>query len=68
MNTAFDFFVKYELIFYMIRRSEETEKEELVKPEWMNKPKEEMNDEERKLLKEFEKKLAIFKVKDLSKW
>ncbi|KAJ3212328.1 Cilia- and flagella-associated protein 43 [Dinochytrium kinnereticum] len=41
--------------------SEETEKEELVRPEWMSKPKEEMNDEERKLLKEFEKKLAVLK-------
>ncbi|KAI8847634.1 hypothetical protein BC829DRAFT_395910 [Chytridium lagenaria] len=42
-------------------RSEETEKEELVRPDWMNKPKEEMSDEERKLLKEFEKKLAVLK-------
>ncbi|KAI9327817.1 hypothetical protein DFJ73DRAFT_800748 [Zopfochytrium polystomum] len=42
-------------------RTEENEKEELVRPEWMNKPKEEMSEEERKLLKEFEKKMATFK-------
>lgn len=42
-------------------RSEETEKEDLVRPEWMNKPRDEMNEEERKLVKEFEKKLATFK-------
>ncbi|KAJ3099331.1 Cilia- and flagella-associated protein 43 [Phlyctochytrium planicorne] len=42
-------------------RSEETEKEDLVRPDWMNKPKEEMSDDERKLLKEFEKKVAILK-------
>ncbi|KAI9330069.1 hypothetical protein BDR26DRAFT_825041 [Obelidium mucronatum] len=42
-------------------KSEETEKEELVKPDWMNKPREEMNEEERKLVKEFEKKLATMK-------
>ncbi|KAJ3135363.1 Cilia- and flagella-associated protein 43 [Physocladia obscura] len=42
-------------------KSEETEKEELVKPEWMNKSREEMNEEERKLVKEFEKKLATMK-------
>ncbi|KAJ3262629.1 Cilia- and flagella-associated protein 43 [Boothiomyces macroporosus] len=42
-------------------RKDQEEKEEVVKPEWMNKPKEEMSDEEKKLLKEFEKKMAIFK-------
>ncbi|KAJ3329183.1 Cilia- and flagella-associated protein 43 [Blyttiomyces sp. JEL0837] len=42
-------------------RSEETEKEELVRPEWMNKPKEDLTEEERKLIKEFEKKVATFK-------
>ncbi|KAJ3411976.1 Cilia- and flagella-associated protein 43 [Chytridiales sp. JEL 0842] len=42
-------------------RSEETEKEDLVRPEWMNKPREEMSEEERKLVKEFEKKVAVFK-------
>ncbi|KAI8612803.1 hypothetical protein BC830DRAFT_1230957 [Chytriomyces sp. MP71] len=42
-------------------KSEETEKEELVRPEWMNKPREEMNEEERKLVKEFEKKVATMK-------
>ncbi|KAI8899961.1 WD40-repeat-containing domain protein [Globomyces pollinis-pini] len=42
------------------RKSQE-EKEEVTKPEWMNKPKDEMSDEEKKLLKEFEKKMAIFK-------
>ncbi|KAJ3215758.1 Cilia- and flagella-associated protein 43 [Clydaea vesicula] len=42
-------------------RSDQEEKEELVRPEWMNKPKEEMSEEERKLVKEFEKKLATFK-------
>ncbi|ORY39430.1 WD40 repeat-like protein [Rhizoclosmatium globosum] len=42
-------------------KSEETEKEELVRPDWMNKPKEEMNEEEKKLVKEFEKKLATMK-------
>ena len=43
-------------------RVEAEEKEVLVKPEWMDKPKEEMTEEERKLVKEFEKKVAIFKV------
>jgi len=33
----------------------------LVRPEWMDKPKEEMTEEERKLVKEFDKKLAILK-------
>ncbi|KAJ3276471.1 Cilia- and flagella-associated protein 43 [Terramyces sp. JEL0728] len=42
-------------------RKDKEEKEEVVRPEWMNKPKEEMSDEEKKLLKEFEKKMAIFK-------
>ncbi|KAI8926587.1 WD40-repeat-containing domain protein [Entophlyctis helioformis] len=41
--------------------TEQDEKVELVRPEWMNKPKEEMSDDERKQLKEFEKKMAIFK-------
>ncbi|KAJ1563371.1 Cilia- and flagella-associated protein 43, partial [Nowakowskiella sp. JEL0078] len=39
-------------------RSEQEDKEELVKPDWMSKPKEELNEEERKQIKEFEKKLA----------
>lgn len=43
-------------------RSEQEDKVELVKPEWMNKPKEELSDEERKLVKEFEKKQAVLKV------
>ena len=38
------------------------DKEEIVRPEWMNKPREEMSEDEKKLLKEFEKKMAIFKV------
>ena len=42
-------------------KTESEEKEILVRPEWMDKPKEEMSDEEKKLLKEFEKKMAIFK-------
>ncbi|KAJ1549129.1 Cilia- and flagella-associated protein 43 [Cladochytrium tenue] len=42
-------------------RSEENEKVELVQPEWMKKPKEEMTEEEKMLVKEFEKKKAIFK-------
>lgn len=42
------------------RKSQE-EKEEIVRPEWMNKPKDEMNEDEKKLFKEFEKKMAIFK-------
>lgn len=42
-------------------RSDQEEKVELVRPDWMNKPKEEMNEEERKLVKEFEKKVATFK-------
>ncbi|KAJ3048620.1 Cilia- and flagella-associated protein 43, partial [Rhizophlyctis rosea] len=42
-------------------RSETEDKEELVKPEWMNKPKEDMSEEERKAVKEFEKKLAVQK-------
>nr|KAJ3422347.1 Cilia- and flagella-associated protein 43 [Polyrhizophydium stewartii] len=44
-------------------RTEQDNKVELVKPEWMNKPKADMTDEERKLLKEFEKKMAIFKAR-----
>ena len=43
-------------------RTEAEEKEVLVRPEWMDKPKEEMSEEERRLVKEFEKKVAIFKV------
>ncbi|KAJ3366938.1 Cilia- and flagella-associated protein 43 [Kappamyces sp. JEL0680] len=42
-------------------RKAQEEKEEIVKPEWMNKSKEDMTEEEKKLLKEFEKKMAIFK-------
>jgi WD40 repeat protein len=42
-------------------RKMQEEKEEIVRPEWMNKPKEELTDEEKKLMKEFEKKMAIFK-------
>ncbi len=43
-------------------RTESEEKEVLIRPEWMDKPKEEMSEEEKKLVKEFEKKMAIFKV------
>ncbi|KAJ3299843.1 Cilia- and flagella-associated protein 43 [Borealophlyctis nickersoniae] len=42
-------------------RSETEDKEELVRPDWMNKPKEEMSEEERKQVQEFEKKLAVQK-------
>ncbi|KAI8812738.1 hypothetical protein BJ742DRAFT_850017 [Cladochytrium replicatum] len=42
-------------------RAESEDKEELVRPDWMNKPKEELNDEEKRIIKEFEKKLAVFK-------
>ncbi|KAJ3194324.1 Cilia- and flagella-associated protein 43 [Irineochytrium annulatum] len=42
-------------------RSDETEKEELVRPDWMNKPKDDLSEEERKQIKEFEKKVAVFK-------
>jgi WD40 repeat protein len=42
-------------------RKMQEEKEEIVRPEWMNKPKEELTDEEKKLMKDFEKKMAIFK-------
>ncbi|KAJ3037135.1 Cilia- and flagella-associated protein 43 [Rhizophlyctis rosea] len=42
-------------------RSETEDKEELIRPDWMNKPKEDMSEEERKLVKEFEKKLAVQK-------
>ncbi|KAJ3210579.1 Cilia- and flagella-associated protein 43 [Entophlyctis luteolus] len=42
-------------------KSEEVEKEELVKPDCMSKPRDEMNEEERKLVKEYEKKLATLK-------
>lgn len=44
-------------------RSEQEDKIELVKPDWMTtKSNEEMNDDERKQVKEFEKKQAIMKV------
>ncbi|KAJ3087892.1 Cilia- and flagella-associated protein 43 [Quaeritorhiza haematococci] len=42
-------------------RADQEEKEDLTRPEWMNKPKEDMTDEERKLVKEFEKKVAQYK-------
>ncbi|RKO94661.1 hypothetical protein BDK51DRAFT_21951 [Blyttiomyces helicus] len=42
-------------------RTEQEDKEDLVRPDWMSKPKEELNDEERKLIKEFEKKVAVLK-------
>lgn len=42
-------------------KKEQNETIEIKRPDWMNKPKEEMNDEEKKAFKEFEKKLAIFK-------
>ncbi len=43
-------------------RSDQEEKEDLVRPDWMNKPKEEMSEEEKKLTKEFEKKVAVYRV------
>ncbi len=43
-------------------RTETEEKEVLVRPEWMDKPTEDMSEEERRLVKEFEKKMATFKV------
>lgn len=54
-----------DFIFFLSIRAEQDEKVELVKPEWMNKNKEDMSEEEKKLLKEFEKKMAIFKVRFL---
>lgn len=42
-------------------RKAQEDKEEIVKPEWMSKAKEEMSDAQKQLLKEFEKKMAIFK-------
>ena len=42
-------------------KKESEDKIDLVRPEWMNKPKDEMNDEEKRLVKEFEKKLAVYK-------
>jgi hypothetical protein len=42
-------------------RKETEEVVELTKPEWMLKPKEEMSDEEKKLVKEFDKKLTIYR-------
>ena len=43
-------------------KNEQDEKEDLVRPDWMNKPKEDLNEEERKLIKEFDKKQATLKV------
>ncbi len=38
----------------------EQEKEQIiVKPEWMNKPKADLTEEEKRLVKEYEKKVAI---------
>ncbi|KAH6573720.1 hypothetical protein BASA61_002819 [Batrachochytrium salamandrivorans] len=42
-------------------RAEQDEKIEIVKAEWMNKPTEEMSEEEQKNFKEMEKKMAILK-------
>ena len=42
-------------------KSEKAEKEEILKEEWMNKPKNEMSEEEKKLLKDYEKKLATMR-------
>jgi hypothetical protein len=43
-------------------RTDADEKVELVRPDWMNtKTKEEMNDEERKLCKDFDKRQAVIK-------
>ena len=43
-------------------KNEQDEKEDLVRPDWMNKPKEDLNEEERKLIKEFDKKQATLKL------
>jgi hypothetical protein len=43
-------------------KKEQVETVEIQRPEWMNKPKEEMTEDEKKAVKEFEKKLAIYKV------
>eukprot|EP00002_Diphylleia_rotans_P030276 TRINITY_DN620_c0_g1_i6.p1 TRINITY_DN620_c0_g1~~TRINITY_DN620_c0_g1_i6.p1 ORF type:complete len:1590 (-),score=396.80 TRINITY_DN620_c0_g1_i6:241-5010(-) len=43
------------------KRDEESLDEEIVRPEWMSKPAEEMTEEEVKELKEFEQKLATAK-------
>jgi hypothetical protein len=43
-------------------RSEQEDKVELVKPDWMvTKSKDEMTDEERKLVKDFEKRQSVIK-------
>lgn len=41
---------------------------ELVREEWMNKPVEEMNEDERMRLKEFEQKEKEFKEKQRKAW
>ncbi|EGF83145.1 hypothetical protein BATDEDRAFT_34015 [Batrachochytrium dendrobatidis JAM81] len=51
----------FDLLRNTFIRAEQNEKTELIKPEWMNKSKEDMTDDERKQLKEFEKKMAVFK-------
>ncbi len=42
--------------------AESQDKETLVRAEWMDKPIDEMTEEEKKLLKEFEKKMNVLKV------
>lgn len=49
------------ICFVYLNRSEQEEKEVLVRPDWMSKPKEEMTEDEKKQVKEFEKKMALFK-------
>lgn len=44
-------------------RTESQDKEVLVREEWMDKPVDEMSEDEKKLLKEFEKKMNLLKVK-----
>ena len=44
-------------------RTETEEKEVLVRPDWMDKPKDDMSEEERRLVKEFDKKMATYKVR-----
>lgn len=48
-------------------RSEKEEKVDIVKPDWMNKPKEDLSEDEKKLIKEFEKKVATIKEEEEKK-
>lgn len=54
-----------ELVF---KKEKNKLEEELVREDWMNKPLEEMNDDEKQRLKEFEQRVADSREKQRKQW